>query len=379
MTGPASESAASEQSRAGPQGSTLRPVSFEGLPGWAADDHAAAFAVFRRNCEAMLAGTPELRPGLTPGDDLLRVCREALAADLVDGSAARRWFERSFRAWQVLPASGVPFLTGYYEPEIEGSREAAHGFPTPVYARPPDLESYPEGAPGPLAGLTAARRTPAGLEPYPDRAAIEDGGLAGRGLELVWLRDDVERFLVQVQGSARVRLADGTVARLVYAGRNGHPYTSIGRVIVTEGHATPEEMHLEGLKAWLRANPSEARRIMRLNRSFIFFELRGDLDPAEGPIGAAALPLTPLRSLAVDRTAWPYGTPVWVSADIPSRDGARMETFARLLVAQDTGSAIVGAARGDLFFGSGAAAGEQAGRLRHRTDFVVLLPREGAR
>lgn len=362
--------------RPGPAGSILRPVPFADLKGWVQDDHAAAFATFRRSCAAMLAGGPELRPGLPAPADLLDTCRDALAYDPADAVAARSWFERRFAAWRVVPDGRTPFLTGYYEPEVEGSLAATPDFAAPVLARPSDLVSFPEGAPPPLEpALTAARTSPRGLEPYPDRAAIEDGALAGRGLELVHLRDAVEVFLTQVQGSARVRLKDGSVRRLVYAGRNGHPYTSIGRVIVAEGHATAEEMHLEGLKAWLRAHPAEARRIMRLNRSYIFFALRSDLDPNDGPIGAASVPLTPRRSLAVDRTAWPYGTPVWIDVALPDPAGTGPEPFAALTVAQDTGSAIVGPARGDLFFGSGYDAGLRAGMLRHRPDFVVLLPR----
>lgn len=379
LAGALGMSTAHATQRPGPAGSTLHAVSFDSLKGWSQDDHAAAFSVFRRSCAAMLAGGPELRPGLPPPSALLDVCREAVTAAPADAGAARDWFERRFEAWRVAPAAGGAFLTGYYEPEVEGSLAKTDDFPAPVLARPQDLVSFPEGAPPPLPPeLTAARSSPRGLEPYPDRAAIVDGALEGQQLELVHLRDDVEVFLTQVQGSARVRLSDGGVRRLVYAGRNGHPYTSIGRVIVAEGHATPEEMHLEGLKAWLRANPAEARRIMRLNKSYIFFSLRSDLDPAEGPIGAASIPLTARRSLAVDRTAWPYGTPVWIDVELPEPGAARTTQFAALTVAQDTGSAIVGPARGDLFFGSGYEAGLRAGMVRHRPDFVVLLPRRTA-
>lgn len=375
LAGALGMSPASATSRAGPQGSTLHSIDFDALAGWDADDHGAAFASFRRTCESILAGRPDLRPGLPPSDGLIDICREAVVDAPTDRLSARTWFERRFAAWRVAPVAGNPFLTGYYEPEVEGSLVPSPDFPSPVLGRPVDLVSFPDGAPLPLqADLTAARSAGAGLEPYPDRAAIEDGALAGRGLELVHLRDAVEVFMTQVQGSARVRLPDGQVRRLVYAGRNGHPYTSIGRVIVMEGRASAEEMHLEGLKAWLRAHPVEARRIMRTNRSYIFFSLRSDLNPDDGPIGAASVPLTPFRSLAVDRTAWPYGTPVWIAVDLPMPT-APPRGFAQLLVAQDTGSAIVGPARGDLFFGSGYDAGLRAGMLRHRAEFVVLLPR----
>jgi membrane-bound lytic murein transglycosylase A len=159
---------------------------------------------------------------------------------------------------------------------------------------------------------------------------------------------------------------------MVYAGRNGHPYASIGRIIVSEGRMTLEEMSLERLKAWLRQNPAEARRIMRMNRSYVFFAIGQGMDPAAGPIGAASVPLTPGRSIAVDRGLWSYGLPFWIDADLTSAAGS---PWSRLMIAQDTGSAILGPARADIFFGSGAEAGTQAGLVRHPGRFVVLEPR----
>lgn len=363
--------------RPGPAGSSLRPVPFADLTGWLADDHAAAFATFRRGCATLVAGDPALRPGLAPTPGLVDACRAALAASPMDAMKARAWFEERFQAFRVIPAEGEPFLTGYYEPEVEGDLAPSAGFPVPVLGRPDDLVTIPQGEtlPGIDPAFAAARRTAAGYEPYADRAAIQDGALAGRGLEIAWLRDEVELFLMQVQGSGRLRLPDGSVKRLVYAGRNGWPYTSIGRVIVSEGHMTLETMTLAGLKAWLRANPQDARRIMRLNRSYIFFALGQGLDPADGPIGAASVPLTPHRSIAADRTAWSYGLPVWLEVDRLPAPGGGTEDVARLVVIQDTGSAIVGPARADLFCGSGEVAGVQAGEVRHRSRFTVLLPR----
>ncbi|WP_293867925.1 MltA domain-containing protein [uncultured Alsobacter sp.] len=361
-------------SRPGPGGSTLEPVRFRDLPGWDADDHAAAFTVFRGGCETLLGTDPVLRPGLPPPAGLLKICREALAEPPV-GADSRSWFEARFKAWRVKPAEGSPFLTGYYEPEIAGSTTRSEAFPIPALGRPDDLVTLRPGeAPAGLdPTLQAARRTPEGLRPYPDRAAIEDGALDGKGLELLWLPDRVELFLAQVQGSARVVLPDGGVRRLVYAGRNGWPYTSIGRVIVAEGHMDLETMTLAKLKAWLRAHPDDARRIMRLNRSYIFFALGEGMDPAAGPIGAASVPLTPWRSIAVDRTLWSYGLPVWLDLDLPTPGGST-RSFRALTVAQDTGSAILGPARADLFCGWGEEAGVVAGQVRHRPGFVVLLP-----
>jgi membrane-bound lytic murein transglycosylase A len=366
----------------GPGGSRLTAMVFDDLPGWSADDHGAAFAAFRLSCAALATATPALRPGLPPSEALLHVCRDAVRVDADTAPLARRFFEDHFRPWRVDPPSGsAGFLTGYFEPVVDGSLERTAEFAIPVLGRPADLETFAQGS-APPAGLdpalAAARKTPSGYEPFPDRAAIQDGALAGQGLEIAWLRDEVELFLAQVQGSARIRLPDGRLVRLVYAGRNGHPYTSIGRVVVAEGHMTLDAMSLERLKAWLRANPIEAHRIMRLNRSYIFFAIGEGLDPNAGPIGAASVPLVALRSIAVDRTLWSYGLPFVIAADLPGPGGSALQPFARTMVAHDTGSAILGPARADIFFGTGAAAGTRAGMVRHPGRFFVLLPRDGA-
>jgi membrane-bound lytic murein transglycosylase A len=220
----------------------------------------------------------------------------------------------------------------------------------------------------------ARRRADGSLAPYDDRAAIE----RARAAPLVWLCDAVEAFLIQVQGSAQVVFPDGVRARLAYDGRNGLPYTSIGRILIESGEIPEPDMSLARLKAWLRcAGLGEGERgleLMRRNRSFVFFRLVEDFDPALGPVAGAGVALTPLRSIAVDRSLWSYGLPFWIEAEIPWRDDASAP-FRRLMIAQDTGSAIVGTARADLFFGGGDAAGTRAGSIRHRGRFVVLAPR----
>lgn len=267
-------------------------------------------------------------------------------------------------------------MTGYFEPEFEGSLVRSAEFPTPLYGRPADLVTRaPEDVwPGLDSALSAARRTPKGLEPFPDRAAIEAGALDGQGLEILWLRDPVDRFVLQVQGSGRVRLPGGAVTRLVYAGRNGHAYTSLGRVLSERENIPPARMTMDVLVARLKADAAFARDLIRLNRSFVFFARNDDLPAQSGPIGGAGLPLTPLRSVAIDRNLWPYGLPVWLDATVPDGKGGE-ERLARLALAQDTGSAILGAARVDLFVGSGPAAGYRAGLIRHPFDFTVLWPR----
>ena len=359
-----------------PDGARAEPATPAGIAGWRQDDQGEAFAVFARGCMA----EPPLRQAVPLPKGLAAACEKAkalAAAGPVKAGPARDFFERNFSFWRIRPAGAeTGFTTGYFEPEFQGSLTRSDAFPTPLYARPKDLVTrLPEDDwPGLDKALSAARRTGKGLEPFPDRAAIEDGALDGQGLEILWLRDPVDRFVLQVQGSGRVRLPDGRVTRLVYSGRNGLPYTSLGRVLSQRENIPPEQMTMDRLVARLKADPVFARDLIRLNRSFVFFARRDDLPAEAGPIGGAGLPLTPLRSIAIDRNVWPYGLPVWIDATIPDgKDGAA--PLARLTIAQDTGSAILGPARMDLFVGSGAAAGHRAGLIRHPVSFTVLWPR----
>jgi membrane-bound lytic murein transglycosylase A len=223
--------------------------------------------------------------------------------------------------------------------------------------------------------LAAARRSDQGLVAYPDRAQIWAGALAGRGLEQIWLEDKASHFILQVQGSGRVTFPDGTKARLTYAGQNGHAYTSIGRILVENGAISLAEMSLERLMAWLEADSARGQALMERNRSFIFFALEALADPARGPIGGAGVPLTAGRSLAIDRSVWPYGLPIWISAAPLTPEGTRAP-LDRLMIAQDTGSAIVGPARGDFFMGTGAEAGTRAGLVRDPVRFILFWPKE---
>jgi membrane-bound lytic murein transglycosylase A len=245
-------------------------------------------------------------------------------------------------------------------------------FRWPILGRPPDLVSFaPGGQPAGFPdGISSAKRLGDGsLIPYDDRTAIE----RERRDPIVWLHDAVEAFLVHVQGAAQVEFADGRRARLAYDGRNGLPYTSIGQILIETGEIAESAMSLATLKAWLRSDRERGLALMRRNRSFVFFKLVEGFDPGLGPVAGAGVALTALRSIAVDRAIWAYGLPFWLDADLPWADETS-RPFRRLTIAQDTGSAIVGAARADLFFGSGDAAGARAGAIRHRAEFVVLLP-----
>lgn len=359
-----------------PPGVRADAVARETIAGWARDDHRIALEIFARGCMT----DPPLRAAVAVPAALGRACDAARAlvqAGPVDAETARSFFETRFTFWRIRPAQGeTGFMTGYFEPEFEGSLTRSEAYPTPLYGRPADLVTRMPGDdwPGLDNALSAARRTARGLEAFPDRAAIETGALEGQQLEILWMRDPVDRFVLQVQGSGRIRLPDGGVTRLVYSGRNGHAYTSLGRVLSERENIPPAQMTMDRLVARLKADPDFARDLIRLNRSFVFFARRDDLPPDSGPIGGAGLPLTPMRSIAIDRTIWPYGLPAWIEATLPDGTGGD-ERLARLVIAQDTGSAILGAARIDLFVGSGATAGHRAGLVRHPFDFTVLWPR----
>lgn len=360
----------------------LEPVPFSALPGFADDDLAAALTTFQATC-ATPAGPvlAEAAPG-APGQDLTAAC--AAAADVAPGGAAA-FFEQNFAAYRVLrPNRDAPqerkagFLTGYFEPELDGSLVPTADFTVPALGRPDDLVSLEPGEtrPGLDPSLRAARREGDAFRPYPDRAAIEDGALGARARPLLWLRDAVDLLVLQVQGSGRVRLPDGRSVRLAYDGRNGRPYTSVARLIVTGGHLPLEGLTLARWTGWLRANPDIARDLIRRNASYIFFRRDDDTPEGAGPKGGSGVPLTAGRSLAVDATLWRYGLPFWLDGALPDPEGVRTP-LRRLVVAQDTGSAILGPARGDLYLGTGARAGAVAGLLRDPARFVVLLPRQG--
>ena len=313
-----------------PSAPDRRILSFADLDGWAEDDHEAALAAFRETCARL------------DGPDWPALC--ALAHDLPPG-AARGFFEAAFRP--VLTTDGrAPLLTGYYEPELRGSRRRTARFRYPLYARPPEL---------PETG------------PWLTRREIEAGALAGRGLEIAWVEDPVEALFLGIQGSGRVRLAEGGTLRLGFGGANGHERRSIGLEMARRGLIEPSEASAATIRDWVRANPVRGRELLRHDPSFVFFrEVEGLADGA-GPLGATLRPLTPLRSVAVDPAHVPLGAPVWVE-----KGGA--EPQRRLMVAQDTGSAIRGPQRADLFFGTGDDAGRRAGLVRDRGRIVMLLP-----
>ena len=347
---------------------TLQP---DALPGFAADDLAAAFDVFRLSCPAVVGAVQPLRAAQPASAALREACRRALALPVpITRAVARAFFATGFEARRLTRSA---FLTGYYEPVVAASLTRTAEFRTPLLAPPIGLEPSSTGS-------VALRRAPDGsTTPMPDRAAIESGALRDDAVALAWVREPVDAFLIQVQGSARLLLPDGTTRRLAYAGRNGYPYTSIGKVLVDALHVPPSQMGMSELKGWIRAHgqgPHDAgTELMRRNASYIFFRFDDALPLAAGPVGAAGVSLTALRSLAVDRQIWSYGLPIYLDADLPWQ-GEAPTRLQRLMVAQDTGSAIVGPGRADIFFGTGPAAAAAAGAIRHSGTLFVLWPKD---
>jgi membrane-bound lytic murein transglycosylase A len=341
------------------EGRVLTPATFADLPGWAEDDPSAALAAFLRSCRR-----------LRSEDDWSPACAAAARA-----GSARDFFEANFQPFAVSAGDDPEGLfTGYYEPLLQGSRKRTDRYRVPLYVRPPDLVMVDLGDfREELKGQRIAGRVEEGdLVPYPDRQAIKEGALSGRDLELVWVDDPVDAFFLQIQGSGRVRLDDGSEMRVGYAAQNGHPYFAIGKDLVERGALTREEVSMQSIRRWLEQNPDLADDVMARNASYVFFEeLKG-----EGPLGAQGVALTPGRSLAVDLKHWTLGTPVWLDTRAPSpREAEPDRPLRRLMIAQDTGGAIRGVVRGDVFWGHGEEAAEVAGRMKHPGRMWVLLPR----
>jgi len=338
---------------------SLRPVEYDQITGWHADRHADALATFSRSCAKLLKSTRPMKivGHKVSAKTIHKACRRALVMTS-NGSerSARAFFEQYFAPHAVVSSPGDKGLfTGYFEPQYPGSRTRTLAYHVPLYRVPGDFKS--------------ARK------PYLSRQQVEQGGLDGRGLELVYLNSAVDAFFTHVQGSARISLTDGSVMRVGFAAKNGHPYTAIGKVLIDRAALRRENVSMQTIRAWLEQNPAEAQQVMWRNRSFIFFRETGLRNPQLGPTGAQGVNLDALRSLAVDKSLYSYGIPMWLDTTLPAAAGSHAQTFQRLMVAQDTGSAIKGAIRADVFVGTGGTAGEIAGRMKQQGSLIVLVPR----
>jgi membrane-bound lytic murein transglycosylase A len=343
-----------------PPAKPLQEAQWEELKGWGTDNLAEAHGALLASC-SVLAKQPAWRG----------VCEEARALP-VENAALRAFFEARFRPWRVVnpDASREGLVTGYYEPLLRGSRERSKSFSHAIYGVPDDLlvvdlgELYPELKNFRLRGRLDGRK----VVPYWSRAELTPQAPALTGKALLWVADPIELFFLQVQGSGRVELADGRRVRVGYADQNGHPYQSIGRWLVEQGELKLEQASMQGIQAWARANPKRLNELLNANPSFVFF--RELPDSGGGPLGALGVPLTSGRSIAVDPRTIPLGAPVFLATTQPASE----QPLQRLVMAQDTGGAIKGAVRADFFWGFGAEAGAQAGRMRQRGEMWVLLP-----
>jgi membrane-bound lytic murein transglycosylase A len=333
------------------------PLPFTALDGWKEDDHAAAFSSFLNSCGAILHGTKAMRAAKPVYGALFNVCERAVAAGPLDREQARTFFEANFKPTRITPAGqDAGFFTGYYETEAQGSRFPSDEYKFPLYRTPGNVSS-------------GHRHIATTL----DRTEIENGAIAGRGLEICWLKNPVDAFFAQIQGSSRIKLDTGETVRLNYESHNGLPYFPVGKTLIDRGIITKDEMSMDKIREWMDANPEEGKELRAKNRSYVFFREVKMADSDEC-IGSSGVPLTAGRSLAVDRTIHVYGTPIWIEAELPI-DSEKPETrFHHLLIAQDTGSAIVGPARADIYFGYGEEIGHVAGRIKQHGQFVMLVP-----
>jgi len=346
------------------EGLVLTVRDFAALPGWGEDRLSEALPALRRSCKALTKPPPDKPVG--PDGQAGTVADWRIPCQAVDrvpdgdDAGLRAALTAHFVAFQVTDgaeASGL--FTGYYEAELKGSLTPAQGYDWPLYRRPDDLVS-----------VDPKRSEDGKLAPYHSRAQIDAGALAGRDLELLWVDDPVDAFFLHVQGSGRVTLPDGSARRVGFAGSNGLPFYAIGRALIDEGKVERDKMSMQAIRDWLRANPDQAKEIMERNERYIFFRLI----EGEGPVGAQGVALTAGRSLAVDPRHLPLGAPLWLDTTWPASD----RPLRRLVVAQDTGSAIKGVLRGDLFWGFGEAALEQAGRMKQTGTYYLLLPKSVA-
>jgi membrane-bound lytic murein transglycosylase A len=358
-------------------GAQLEPLAFGQLDGWADDDHQAAFATFMASCRPIMRGAKSK----TKGDKRLMyralagVCHKAVDDPPKDGAAARKFFEEHFRLVRINKLGDREgFITGYYEPIVEGSLHPSSVYHVPLYKRPPDLIAI--GAkPGtfPNNGKVGRKNGDNEVVPYWERTEIENGILDGEKLEIGWLKDPVDAFFAQIQGSLRVNLAEGGALRLNYDAHNGHPYTPVGRVMIERKQVPREQMSMDRIREFMHADQDAGRELRRHNKSFVFFRATGLKDDQEA-IGAQGIPLTARRSIAVDRHLHVYGTPFWIEAELPIATEKSETKFRHLMVAQDTGSAILGPARADFYYGAGDEAAKIAGRHKNPGRFVMLVP-----
>ncbi|MEP2978522.1 MAG: MltA domain-containing protein [Lentilitoribacter sp.] len=356
----------------------LQPIDFSQVPGWNDDDHLSAFTAFLQTARSHLNSKPYRQKSL-PLDQTAfhQICSDALRVsqtkDLTN-SVSKAFFERHFNAYQLQETG---FVTGYYEPEVKIRFSKDEIFRYPFYQRPDELVDIvdPDNPPdGIEPGFAFAKKSTDDLSPFPARCRIDQGYLENRGLEIAYAESKADVYFTHIQGSARLIDDNGIIKRITYAAKSGHPYTSIGKILIERGDIRQEDMSMDAIRKWMDDHPNLVDELLWNNQSYIFFKELVDDDPELGPVGAAKVQLIDKRSMAVDKSIYQYGLPIFIAAkDLDIFPFQKQ--FCQLMIAQDTGSAILGAARGDIFIGSGLKAGQIAGSISHKAQFYVLLPK----
>lgn len=351
----------------------LTKTDFQSLSGWNEDNIGEWVSAFQKSCARIIKNNPQKEFGLnTKYGDWQSICRTGNTLTNTDNQSIRQFVENNFDPYRVTIEDREDGLfTGYYEASLNGSLTKKEKYNVPLLARPTDLVSVNLGEfSDELKGKKIAGRVVGNnLKPYEDRAAIEQGNLpASQTNPICWVDSAADAFFLHIQGSGAISLPDGKMLRVGYDGQNGHDYTAIGKVLIERGELTKENVSMQSIRAWLKNNPDKAQELMWQNKSYIFFR---KLD-ANAPIGAEGVELTSNRSLAVDSAIWPYGLPIYIDAEHPSNNEKPIQ---RLMMAQDTGGAIKGAIRGDVFWGYGENAAHNAGLMQSRGNMWVLLPK----
>ncbi len=336
----------------------VETLKFDTLDGWTKDNMVAAFGAYLKSCGAIRHASKKLRERKPFYSGLYNACMNALDMGAPDGASARKFFETNFKPIRVTTNQTIGyysgtggFYTGYWELQVKGSRKKTAEFAVPLYRTPRS---------GGLRHL--------------DRSAIASGALDGKGLAICWIKDPVDAFFAEIQGSIRVKLDDGKLLRLNYDASNGKHYTPVGKILMDRGIYTPQEMSMAKIREYMTDHPKEGRALRLMNHSFVFFK-ETELKSDQEPVGAEGVHLTPERSLAVDPSTHTYGTPIWIDARFPINSTAPEDKFQHLMFAQDTGGAIRGVARADIYFGHGEGIGLVAGRIKQFGKFVMLVPK----
>jgi len=332
-------------------------VDFADLSGWDLDQQEKVLVAFKRSCRVMgKSSQSKLRPGFTGKyADWSGVCAGARKVASGDREAVRSFFERNFVPVWLINGNDKGLFTGYFEPELPASLKRSKTYSVPLYRVPKDLRRSGKA--------------------YFTRAQIENGALKNRGLEFVYLKNPVDAFFLHIQGSGRLFLDNGKMLRVGFAAKNGRPYTSIGKVLINQGALARKNVSMQSIRHWLTKNPQQAVRVMQKNQSFIFFRPLKNTNSKLGPIGAQGVPLVPKRSLAIDKSIHGYGLPLWLETEIPDLKTGKFLAFRQLMIAQDTGSAIKGPIRGDIYWGTGKDAGDAAGKMQQPGKLFLLLPK----